>query len=116
MMPPLRRTLTRATARDSGARRLAPQTQAKIVAQLHADGVEYDLAEGACIIADLGWEAMRDLVIPVRRILTHREAEDVSVLYRPDGARRHQRDALREPHAEHDRRSDLESLAHFADD
>ena len=96
MMPPIRRTLTRVPARDSGGKPLAPQgrlflwspapqTQAKIVAQLHADGVEYDLAEGACIIADLGWEAMRDLVIPVRRILTHREAEDVRVLYRPGG-------------------------------
>lgn len=84
------------SSRDSGGKPFAPQgrlfiwcpspqTQAKIVAQLHADGVEYDLAEGDCVVVDLEWEAMRELVIPVRRILTHREAEDVRVLYRPAG-------------------------------
>ncbi len=61
------------------------QTQAKIVAQLHADRVAYDLAEGECVIVDLAWSELRELVIPLRRILTHREADDVRVLYRPTG-------------------------------
>jgi EAL domain-containing protein (putative c-di-GMP-specific phosphodiesterase class I) len=96
MMPPLRRTLHHVPARNPGGTSLAPlgrlflwcstpQTQAKIVAHLHTGGVDYDLAEGDCVIVELEWEAMRELVIPVRRLLTHREAEDVRVLYRPAG-------------------------------
>ncbi|MFI5310851.1 MAG: EAL domain-containing protein [Gemmatimonadales bacterium] len=60
-------------------------TQAKIVAQLQVDGMESRLAEGDCVIVDLAWDEMRALVIPLRRILTHREAEDVRVLFRPSG-------------------------------
>jgi len=64
---------------------MTPQTQAKIVVQLHADRVDYDLAEGECVIVDLAWNELRDMVIPLRRILTHREADDIRVLYRPTG-------------------------------
>lgn len=60
-------------------------TQAKLVAQLHAERVDYDLADGECVVVDLAWSELRALVIPLRRILTHREADDVRVLYRPTG-------------------------------
>ena len=63
----------------------SPRSQAKIVAQLRADRIEYDLADGACVIVDLEWEAMRELVIPLRRILTHGEADEMRVLYKPGG-------------------------------
>ena len=63
----------------------SPHTQAKIVAYLHAAGVEYAVAQGDCVIVNLEWDAMRDLVIPIRRILTHRESEDVRALYKPVG-------------------------------
>ena len=82
--------------RDSGGKPLAPlgrlmlwcpasQTQAKIVSLFSASSIDYTLADGDCVIVDLEWESMRELVIPVRRILTHRESEDVRVLYKPAG-------------------------------
>lgn len=96
MLIPVRRTPNRVAHRDSGGRPLAPigrlfvwchapRTKAKIVAQLRDAGVEHGEADGDCVIADLEWDAMRELVLPVRRVLTHREAEDVRVLYRPSG-------------------------------
>jgi len=96
MLPAVHRAPRYIPYRDSGGRPLVsvgrlflwcpgPLTQEKIVAQLRAGGIEYQRADGACITVDLEWEAMRQLVIPVRRILTHREAEDVRVLYRPSG-------------------------------
>ncbi|HLA90988.1 MAG TPA: EAL domain-containing protein [Gemmatimonadaceae bacterium] len=97
MMTPARKSsVRRFPSRESAGRPLAPQgrwfiwcpgpqTQAKIVAQLHAGGAEYDLAEGDCIISDVAWDVMRDLVIPIRRVLTHREAEDVRALFKPAG-------------------------------
>ena len=60
-------------------------TQAKIVGRMQAYGLDYHLAEGDCVIVDLEWETMRDLVIPIRRVLTHLESEDVKVLYRAAG-------------------------------
>jgi EAL domain-containing protein (putative c-di-GMP-specific phosphodiesterase class I) len=62
-----------------------PQAQAKIQNTLTASGIEARLAEGDCLIVDLPWETMRGLVIPMRRILTHREAEELRVLYKPAG-------------------------------
>ena len=89
-------TIRRYAARDSGGRPVVRQgrlflwcaseeTQAKIVGKLHSLGLEYQLAAGDCVIVDLEWDTMRDLVIPVRRLLTHRESEDVKVLYRAAG-------------------------------
>lgn len=62
-----------------------PQAQAKILNALTSSGIEARLAEGDCLIVDLPWETMRGLVIPLRRILTHREAEELRVLYKPAG-------------------------------
>lgn len=96
MMPPRRPTADHVPRRDSNGRPLSPlgrlflwcpspQVQAKLLAQLHNAGVECRLAEGDCAIIDLEWETMRELVIPIRRVLTHRESEDVRVLYKPAG-------------------------------
>jgi EAL domain-containing protein (putative c-di-GMP-specific phosphodiesterase class I) len=82
--------------RDSGGRPLSPlgrlllwcpsaRSQAKIVAQLRSESIEYDLADGACVIVDLEWDSVRDLVIPLRRVLTHRESDEVRVLYKVGG-------------------------------
>ena len=62
-----------------------PETQAKLVAKLTASGIEVVPAAGDCLIVDIEWELMRDLVIPIRRILTHQESEDVRALYKPAG-------------------------------
>ena len=95
-MPPTRRISARLrAARDSGGHyaplgRLflwlpAPQTQAKLVAFLHDSGVGYTIADGPCVIVELEWQPMRDLVIPMRRMLTHSESDELRVLYKPAG-------------------------------
>jgi EAL domain-containing protein (putative c-di-GMP-specific phosphodiesterase class I) len=96
MLPPAVRTVRRLPTRDSGGRPIAQQgrlfvwcpasrTQAKIVSLIVAAGLDYRPAEGDCLIVDLEWDVMRELVIPIRRALTHRESEDVRVLYKPAG-------------------------------
>jgi EAL domain-containing protein (putative c-di-GMP-specific phosphodiesterase class I) len=96
MLSPARRSSRPFPRRDSVGVPLLPlgrlllwcpssRAQAKILAHLRAGRIEYDLAEGACVIVDLEWDTMRDLVIPLRRILTHAEAEETRVLYKPDG-------------------------------
>jgi len=62
-----------------------PETKAKLTAKLTASGIGVVPAAGECLIVDLEWEAMRELVIPIRRILTHQESEDVRALYKPAG-------------------------------
>lgn len=62
-----------------------PETQAKLVGKLTASGLTAEPAAGHCLIVDLEWEVMRDLVIPIRRILTHQESEDVRALFKPGG-------------------------------
>ncbi|MBI3569199.1 MAG: EAL domain-containing protein [Gemmatimonadetes bacterium] len=91
-----RKTVRRFTTRDSAGHPLAPlgrlllwcpapQTQAKIVAQLHSEDIEYQIEEGQCVVIELEWQEMRDLVIPIRRILTHGESDELKVLYKPAG-------------------------------
>lgn len=46
----------------------------------------YHLEEGGCVIAEADWPAVRAIVMPLRRDLTHLEASATSVLYKPDGA------------------------------
>lgn len=62
-----------------------PETQGKLERKLNASGIAATTAAGNCLIVDLEWEAMRDLVIPIRRILTHQESEDVRALFKPAG-------------------------------
>ena len=60
-------------------------SSAKVCALLQREGIGYRVAEGECVIADLEWAAMRSVVMPLRRALTHAEAESVRALYKPDG-------------------------------
>ncbi len=91
-----RPTVRRFPVRDSQGRPLAPlgrlflwcptpQAQAKLVTALHEATVEFTLAEGDCVIVDLEWDEMRGLVMPIRRLLTHSEAIETRVLYKPAG-------------------------------
>lgn len=63
----------------------SPQSMAKVVAQLRKRTLDFGTGEGDCVILDLEWEVLRDLVVPLRRVLTHQEAEDTKVLYKPAG-------------------------------
>ena len=46
--------------------------------------VSYRMEEGQCIVAEVDWVLMRQIVMPVRRDLTHLEAQSISALYKPD--------------------------------
>jgi EAL domain-containing protein (putative c-di-GMP-specific phosphodiesterase class I) len=96
MLSPARRASRFLRRRDSAGRPLSPlgrlllwcpssSAQSKILAQLRSDRIEYDLADGACVIIDVEWDTVRELVIPLRRVLTHQESDDVRVLYKPGG-------------------------------
>jgi EAL domain-containing protein (putative c-di-GMP-specific phosphodiesterase class I) len=86
-------TVNRFPIRDSNGHSLAPlgrlflwcsaaPARAKVIAKLQEHGCEFRLAEGDCLITDLEWDDMRGLVLPIRRVLTHRESEDVRALYK----------------------------------
>ncbi len=62
-----------------------PQAMAKVVAQLRKRTLDFGTAEGECVVLDVEYEVLRDLVVPLRRVLTHQEAEDTKVLYKPAG-------------------------------
>lgn len=47
--------------------------------------VPYQMEGTTCVVAAVDWLAMRTLVIPLRRELTHLEAQSVSALYKADG-------------------------------
>lgn len=85
-----------ATYRDSRGQPLTPlgrlylwcgvrSTRDKVCAILQGEQVNYRVEEGECVIAELEWVLMRHVVMPVRRALTHAEAEAVRALFKPDG-------------------------------
>jgi EAL domain-containing protein (putative c-di-GMP-specific phosphodiesterase class I) len=59
------------------------QAQAKLMTAFTGADLEVRLAEGDCLVVDLAWDTLRDLVIPLRRMLTHRESDELRVLYKP---------------------------------
>lgn len=82
--------------RDSGGRPLTPlghlylwygmaPAREKLRGVLERFGVGYVVEEGDCIVADVDWVALRAAVMPLRRVLTHFEAQAVSVLHKPEG-------------------------------
>jgi EAL domain-containing protein (putative c-di-GMP-specific phosphodiesterase class I) len=46
--------------------------------------VSYRMEEGQCMVAELDWLLMRSIVMPLRRDLTHLEAQTISALYKPE--------------------------------
>ncbi|MBX9927416.1 MAG: EAL domain-containing protein [Gemmatimonadaceae bacterium] len=63
----------------------SPQALAKVVSQLRRVSLDVHILEGDGLQVDVEWEVLRDLVVPLRRVLTHAEAEDTKVLYKPAG-------------------------------
>ena len=61
------------------------QTCALPISILQVEQVNYRVEDGECVIADLEWVLMRHAVMPVRRALTHAEAEAVRALFKADG-------------------------------
>ena len=60
-------------------------SQAKVVHYLTRQGIRFQLADGNCVLADAEWERLRELALPLRRVLTQFEADDLRVLFKTDG-------------------------------
>jgi EAL domain-containing protein (putative c-di-GMP-specific phosphodiesterase class I) len=63
----------------------SPTAREKLRGALERLAIAHRVEEGDCIVAELDWLAMRGAVMPLRRQLTHYEAQGVSVLYKPEG-------------------------------
>jgi EAL domain-containing protein (putative c-di-GMP-specific phosphodiesterase class I) len=63
----------------------AAPAREKLRGVLDRFSVPYRFEEGQCIMAEVDWLLMRSIVMPMRRDLTHFEAQSVSALYKPDG-------------------------------
>lgn len=61
-------------------------SQAKVVHYLTRHGFRFQLSEGNCVLVDAEWERLRELAVPLRRVLTQFEADDLRVLFKTDGA------------------------------
>lgn len=60
-------------------------SQAKVVHYLTRQGFRFQLADGNCVLVDAEWDRLRELAIPLRRVLTQFEADDLRVLFKADG-------------------------------
>jgi EAL domain-containing protein (putative c-di-GMP-specific phosphodiesterase class I) len=60
-------------------------SQAKAVKYFTREGFVFQHCEGNCLLVDGSWERLRDIAMPLRRVLTQVEANDLRVLYKPDG-------------------------------
>lgn len=61
------------------------QALARVVALLRSHTLDFESAEGDALVLDVEWSVLRDLVGPMRRLLTHGESEETRVLYKPAG-------------------------------
>jgi EAL domain-containing protein (putative c-di-GMP-specific phosphodiesterase class I) len=57
-------------------------SQAKVVVWLSRHGWRFQLADGNCVLVDAEWERLRELSLPLRRLLTHLESDDLRVLFK----------------------------------
>jgi len=93
-----RRTLIthRSARRDSAGEVIAPlgrlylwfpteHAMARVVGLLRQHPLDFESAEGDALVIDVEWSVLRELVGPMRKVLTHGEAEDTRVLYKPAG-------------------------------
>jgi EAL domain-containing protein (putative c-di-GMP-specific phosphodiesterase class I) len=93
-----RKTLVthRSARRNSAGEMIAPlgrmylwfpteQAMAKVVALLRQHTLDFESAEGDSLVVDVEWTVVREIVGPMRRLLTHSEAEETRVLYKPAG-------------------------------
>lgn len=60
-------------------------SQAKVVHHLTRKNFRFQLSDGNCVLVDGEWEILRELAVPLRRILTQFESDDLRVLFKADG-------------------------------
>ncbi len=58
---------------------------ARVVSLLRQQTLDFESAAGDALVIDVEWTVLRELVGPMRKVLTHGEAEDTRVLYKPAG-------------------------------
>lgn len=61
------------------------QAMAKTVGLLRQHTLDFESTDGDSLVVDVEWSVLRDIVGPMRRLLTHAEAEETRVLYKPAG-------------------------------
>ncbi len=61
------------------------QAMAKVVSLLRMHTLDFEAETGDALVVDVEWSVLRDLVGPLRRQLTHGEAEETRVLCKPAG-------------------------------
>jgi EAL domain-containing protein (putative c-di-GMP-specific phosphodiesterase class I) len=59
-------------------------SQTKVVLYLTRHGFHFQLSDGNCVLIDAEWERLRELAVPLRRVLTQFEADDLRVLFKAD--------------------------------
>jgi EAL domain-containing protein (putative c-di-GMP-specific phosphodiesterase class I) len=60
-------------------------SQTKVIHHLTRKGFRFQLSDGNCVLVDAEWERLRELAVPLRRVLTQFEADDLRVLFKADG-------------------------------
>jgi EAL domain-containing protein (putative c-di-GMP-specific phosphodiesterase class I) len=61
-------------------------SQDKVVHYMKREGLTYQVGDANCVLVDAEWEKIREIGVPLRRVLTQYEADDLRVLFKPDGA------------------------------
>ena len=88
-------SLQPATHRESRGESLTPEgtlylwcpsatAREKTRGVLERFGARYRVEDGDCVVAELDWLTMRAMVMPLRRGLTHAEADSLRALYKAD--------------------------------
>jgi EAL domain-containing protein (putative c-di-GMP-specific phosphodiesterase class I) len=61
------------------------QAMARVVSLLSQQTLDFESADVDSVVVDVEWSVLREIVGPIRRLLTHGEADDTRVLYKPAG-------------------------------
>jgi len=61
------------------------QALARVVSLLRQHTLDFESADGDALVLDVEWSVLLEIVGPLRRLLTHGEADDTRVLYKPAG-------------------------------
>jgi EAL domain-containing protein (putative c-di-GMP-specific phosphodiesterase class I) len=60
-------------------------SQSKVVDYFKREDFAFQMSDGSCVLVDAAWERIREAAVPLRRVLTQYEADDLRVLFKADG-------------------------------
>jgi EAL domain-containing protein (putative c-di-GMP-specific phosphodiesterase class I) len=61
-------------------------SQSKVVDYLGREGFTLQMSDDGCVLVDAQWERIREAAVPLRRVLTQYQADDLRVLFKSDGS------------------------------